>query len=125
MTITATEAHQLDKQTVSQTVKRVVQVHDWSKIQGLYLIGSFADPHKEIHEQSDIDVLVLWKSTEAYIENQNQYEDGIRGRDLNANRQNNEKVRTANFGIRPLDIIEENPLTGNKVASEAKIPLPF
>lgn len=113
----------IDRNRVVGVMKEELNVHDWSRVDSAYLIGSMVDPSKQVNEDSDVDVLLVWEDVDAFVENQNQYQKGITGY-ASARKWDNPMVQTHSFGKRPLDIVEVNPLEGYEVPSSAvRLPI--
>ena len=57
----------LDYELIARHAVAALDV-DWSHIRGLWMTGSFTDPETPIHEESDIDVVLVHESLGAMVE---------------------------------------------------------
>lgn len=111
-------AETINKQHLINFLHENLQVYDWNKIQSGYIIGSFADPEKQVTDDSDLDVMLFWDSVDSYIENQNTYPKGINGTE-SVRKQDNPEIQTPSHGLRPVDVLEFSPMDNTPVPDNA------
>lgn len=91
-----------------------MDAEDWSNVQSIEIIGSFADENKEIHSNSDIDILLVWDSFDASVAHNNKHDTTSIFPNDDPRQKGTVPFETQNYGRRMIDVVIPSGLDGGK-----------